>query len=177
MSVHYKECPKEDGSKWSKWKEEPGAGVFMPRWTDYMNGEVLNAYAPTVAQGSRTPIPRPPPKAPLDPENRLRRLEPNDPQYRAACRDQELWHLLSEEERPASMSNRNGGNGRPFTSNGNGPTMNGFTPSPSVPSEPGKSQQQSTEDPPGSPMLNLGRPPRELGREQTEDFFSYGGGV
>lgn len=157
MSVRYKELPKPDGSEWNKWKEEPGAGVFYPQRTYYRNGQLVGEDKPTIAQGSSTPIPRPVPAGPRDPENGLLRLSSSNPRFLELCRAQGLWHLLPAEEREAALSNGNG-NGRPFSSNGNGngATMNGFTPSPSVPSESGKSQPQFMEDSYGSPRLGNG---------------------
>lgn len=137
MSVKYTELLKEDGSPWLKWKQEPGAGPFCPRWTYYMNGQLVGEDGTRYALPSSTPIPRGLPNAPRDPDNMIGKLSPESPRYMNACRSQGLWHLLPEEERDAAISRR-GGNGRSSNGNGNAMTMNGFTPSPSAPSEAGR---------------------------------------
>lgn len=155
MSVSYRELPKEDGSKWNKWKEELGAGPFCPQPTYYINGQLVGEDRIQYAQGRSTPFPRPVPSAPRDPDNMIARLSVSSPRYAEACRAQGLWHLLPEEERDALLSSR-GGDGRVFTGNGNAVTMNGFTPSPSAPSEIANEKfqpHQGGEDTYGSPPL------------------------
>lgn len=152
IAICYRELPENESDLYkfsgpSKWKLDPDAasrGPFAPRNKYYINGELVGEEKPGKYRPSREPFP----------EHRVPRrhglvaVTPDEPDYARLCIEQNLAHLLTEQQKQSVL---NGSHLTPKSMTSNEPTeyteenlspsslspqvylMNGFRPNPGSP--------------------------------------------
>ncbi|CAJ2509871.1 Uu.00g057710.m01.CDS01 [Anthostomella pinea] len=108
LSICYRELPEHESAllTWSapaKWKQDPGAesrGSFAPRYKHYINGQLVGEDKPQPYKPSREPFA----------ENRVPRrggliaVSPDEPDYARLCIEQNLAHLLTEQQKQSVLN-------------------------------------------------------------------------
>ncbi|KAI1634826.1 hypothetical protein F4809DRAFT_665077 [Biscogniauxia mediterranea] len=107
LSICYCELPEHESalSTWSspaKWKQDPDAesrGSFAPRYKHYTNGELVSEDKPRQYKPSKEPFPEH-----RVPRRGLVAVTPDEPDYARLCLEQNLGHLLTEQQKQSVLN-------------------------------------------------------------------------
>ncbi|KAI5928605.1 hypothetical protein F4810DRAFT_698598 [Camillea tinctor] len=107
LSICYCELPEHESalSTWSspaKWKQDPDAesrGSFAPRYKHYNNGQLISEDKPRQYKPSKEPFPEH-----RVPRRGLIAVTPDEPDYARLCLEQNLGHLLTEQQKQSVLN-------------------------------------------------------------------------